>query len=175
MIAVREEERVYSVRMAYILWVPSLFGVAGLHRLYLGKIGTGVLYLLTGGLFGLGTLYDAITLPDQVREARLRDHHRGYLYYDDESYIGPGRLQGQQGQPMSLEHVVLKTAKKNNGQATPSEVALEANIATEKAKEELERLASKGFCEIRVRKSGVVVYVFPEFMKNGDDADFEDF
>ncbi|MXX09762.1 MAG: NINE protein, partial [Synechococcus sp. SB0667_bin_8] len=36
-----------SVGMAYLLWVPSLFGVAGLHRFYTGRWGTGLLWLLT--------------------------------------------------------------------------------------------------------------------------------
>lgn len=33
-------------------------GVFGLHHFYAGKIGTGILYLFTGGLFCIGWLYD---------------------------------------------------------------------------------------------------------------------
>ena len=43
--------------MAMLLCV--LFGVLGAHRFYVGKVGTGLLYLCTGGLFGLGWLWDA--------------------------------------------------------------------------------------------------------------------
>ena len=59
----------YSTRTAYLFWFASLFGVAGLHRLYLGKVGTGLLYFFTGGLFALGTIYDGLTMQSQVREA----------------------------------------------------------------------------------------------------------
>ena len=45
-----------------------LFGIFGAHRFYLGKIGTGLLYLLTAGLFGFGIVYDMFTLNDQINE-----------------------------------------------------------------------------------------------------------
>ena len=45
-----------------------LFGIFGAHRFYLGKIGTGLLYLLTAGLFGFGIVYDVCTLNEQIDE-----------------------------------------------------------------------------------------------------------
>jgi len=41
--------------------------VGGIHKFYEGKIGMGVLYLLTGGLFFIGTIIDLINLV-QVKE-----------------------------------------------------------------------------------------------------------
>ncbi len=52
-----------------IAWaLLTFFGVLGLHRFYLGKWITGLLWLCTGGLFFLGYLYDYWTLNEQVDE-----------------------------------------------------------------------------------------------------------
>ena len=53
-----------------VAWVLLTFlGVFGIHRFYLAKWISGVVYLLTGGLFLLGVLYDYWTFNEQVSEA----------------------------------------------------------------------------------------------------------
>ena len=50
-----------------VAWVLLTFlGLFGVHRMYIGKWLTGILYLLTVGLFGIGYLYDFWTLNDQI-------------------------------------------------------------------------------------------------------------
>ncbi|MDR2102379.1 MAG: TM2 domain-containing protein [Treponema sp.] len=169
----------YSIGMAYLLWFISGFGALGFHRFYLGKIPTGVLWMCTGGLGMVGSIYDFLTLPGQVREANLRDalftppssHSRnpGWRYVQDGEArpVHPGR------EKETVERVILKLAKENKGILTASEVALTANISIEEAKKDLDILVSKGFAELRVRKTGTLVYTIPELMDS--DAPLEDF
>ncbi len=52
-----------------VAWVLLTFlGLFGVHRFYLGKWISGLIYLLTGGLLLLGVLYDLWTLNGQVDE-----------------------------------------------------------------------------------------------------------
>lgn len=37
-------------------------GILGIHRFYVGKVGTGILYLFTYGLFGIGWIVDIILI-----------------------------------------------------------------------------------------------------------------
>lgn len=50
-----------------VAWILLTFlGLFGIHRFYMGKWFTGIVYLLSGGIFGIGYLYDFWTLNDQV-------------------------------------------------------------------------------------------------------------
>lgn len=52
-----------------LCWILLTFlGVFGVHRFYMEKWITGLLYLFTGGLFLLGVLYDYWTLNQQINE-----------------------------------------------------------------------------------------------------------
>jgi TM2 domain-containing membrane protein YozV len=50
-----------------VAWLLLVFlGVFGIHRMYMGKWATGILYLLTAGVFGIGYIYDLWTINDQI-------------------------------------------------------------------------------------------------------------
>jgi TM2 domain-containing membrane protein YozV len=192
----------YSVGIAYLLWLVSGFGALGLHRFYLGKVPSGLLWMFTGGLCMLGSIYDFFTLGGQVQKANMeRTLLNGYadgLPHDayehgrrlgrrfrrngcrEAAYAG-GIMDGLLGaggsngidQADGVERAILKSAKQNHGILSPSEVALSANISLDQAKKELDDLVSKGYAEIRVKKTGGIAYIIPD-MLDAEDV-FEDF
>tara|TARA_B100000941_G_C28226487_1_gene409326 strand:- start:109 stop:318 length:210 start_codon:yes stop_codon:yes gene_type:complete len=53
-----EGDKSFVTALVLVLFLGGL----GAHRFYVGKVGTGILYLFTFGLFGIGTLIDLITI-----------------------------------------------------------------------------------------------------------------
>jgi len=50
-----------------VCWLLLFFlGIFGIHRMYMGKWLSGIIYLFTLGFFGLGILYDLFTLNEQI-------------------------------------------------------------------------------------------------------------
>lgn len=55
-----------------VAWILLTFlGLFGIHRFYMQKYGTGIIYLLTGGIFTLGIIYDFWTLNDQINDQNI--------------------------------------------------------------------------------------------------------
>ena len=66
----------YSSKSRTVALLLCFFlGVFGVHRFYVGKAGTGILYILTLGGFGIGWLIDMITIACGV----FRDNQGNYL------------------------------------------------------------------------------------------------
>lgn len=184
----------YSLPLAYFLWLISGFGALGLHRYYMRKIPTGILWTCTGGLAMVGAIYDFFTLPRQVEEANLRSGYGAAIGSGraareigmaagaaaaaaaaaTEAAIAAASRSGRRAseppsRPDSVERIILRTAKKNNGMVTPGELALEGDLSLDEARKALDRMAQAGHAEVRVRASGVVAYLFPEFGDGSGD------
>lgn len=57
-----------------IAWILLGFlGALGIHRMYMGKWISGLLYLVTLGVCGLGVIYDLWTLNDQITIINMKE------------------------------------------------------------------------------------------------------
>jgi TM2 domain-containing membrane protein YozV len=75
-IIVNQQQHSHSEARSWIvtLLLCLFFGFLGVHRFYAGKIGTGVLYLFTGGLFVIGAVVDffmILTKTFRDKEGRI--------------------------------------------------------------------------------------------------------
>ncbi len=73
---------VKSIAVTYLLWFFGGFGVLGLHRFYLGRWVTGLLWLCTAGLLGVGAIIDLFVIPsltkvENLANQLLRQANRG--------------------------------------------------------------------------------------------------
>lgn len=60
-----------STFVTYLLWVLGGCGTLGIHRFYLGRWVTGLIWLLTGGLLFVGALVDLVLIPGMVQVENL--------------------------------------------------------------------------------------------------------
>ncbi|MFN9548406.1 MAG: NINE protein [Cyanobacteriota bacterium] len=63
-----------SVALSYGLWCLSLIGICGIHRIYNRKPLSGLLWLISFGLCGVGQLVDLLLIPTMVEAA---NHNAG--------------------------------------------------------------------------------------------------
>jgi TM2 domain-containing membrane protein YozV len=60
-----------SAVVAYVIWLLGGCGVLGLHRFYLGRWITGLIWLFSLGLLGFGALVDLFLIPSMVQIENL--------------------------------------------------------------------------------------------------------
>jgi len=133
-----------SVGTAYLLWVPSLFGVAGLHRFYTGRWGSRLLWLFTGGLCGVGSVVDLFLIPEQVRSF-------------NRSALG----QGQQA-PMTLGQSILALARRRGMRGfTFNDAVLELGHSPEAIRPALESLMREDCIHVTNDLEGRIIYREP--------------
>jgi TM2 domain-containing membrane protein YozV len=61
-----------SVGVAYLCWLACLFGFCGIHRFYVGKPISGVIWFFTLGLLGIGQFVDLFLIPGMVERNNYR-------------------------------------------------------------------------------------------------------
>ena len=68
----KQKEPIRSKGLAYLLWCTGFFGACGVHRFYAGNYASGLLWLLTGGLLGVGQVLDLLFIPGMIEKKNLK-------------------------------------------------------------------------------------------------------
>ena len=149
--------------IAYIMWAGMFVGVCGLQRLYTGRIGTGLLYLFTFGLCGVGQFIDLFLIPGMVEDA----NNRLVLAGVDPRMLGPGgaamMLPGKRAPRTTEEFQValVQAAQKHEGRLTAAEGVSETGRGFVEVKRQLDQMAVSGYIEMDSDDDGNEYYRFP--------------
>lgn len=159
MAAIVPSKQVQDRKIAsYLLWAGAFMGVFGLHRLYNGKITSGIIWMCTLGVFGIGQFVDLFIIPDMAEERQRK--------------LSGDRPSSFDGQTVAAEVVqetlmvrLLRLAKLHGGQLTVTQAVMETGQSFETIEQELKTMVKSGYADVTNRPdSGIVVYEFPELM-----------
>lgn len=155
----------YQSSIAYALWCVCFIGGFGIHRFYLGRIWSGIFYLLTAGGFFIGQFYDLITMKRLVRDANIQSgrlpHPRQVRIETGAAPSGRPKLPG----PADLRQQLLQAAVKNGGELTVTQGVLATAREFDEVESTLNKMADKGYVDVdNAPGTGVVIYRFPELI-----------
>lgn len=141
------------VATSYVFWLLGLVGINGAHRLYNGKIATGLLWLLTFGLFGIGQFIDVFFVPGMARERQRK------LLTGENPLPHPTIAHDQA--MMQL----LKAAQKLDGRISVTQGVMETGLSFSQVETLLKEMVKAGYVAVdNDPRTGVVTYHFFELV-----------
>lgn len=152
----------YKDGISYGLWCLCFMGLFGAHRIYQGKYGTGVLYLLTFGLLGIGQFIDLFRMRKLVMSANVRE---GYALHPRAAQKLLKKQQ-QAGSPAlppkkPLNIQLLEAAVVRGGEISVPEGVVATGAGFDEVESTLRELVRAGYVDVdNAPGSGVVIYRF---------------
>lgn len=159
---------------AYIVWCLCLLGVCGGQRFYTGNIASGLIYLFTFGIFGIGQVLDLVLIPGMVDRRNI--YLRGLGVNNTATSVNqsitlnlgdiPQLKQLQVAQnPVSISvtpmQKLLRAAKENGGVLSLAQAAMHTELEPQEVKQLLHEAEKNGFAEIsNDSNSGAIRYKF---------------
>jgi TM2 domain-containing membrane protein YozV len=157
----KKQERVTT---SYILSAGWFLGLGGLHRIYNGKIGTGLLWLFTYGMFGVGQFIDLFLINDMVDEHHMKLRLKGGLDpwgIPETQQIVATQVHRPTGQELMVK--LIEVADKTGGFLTVTKAVKETGATFAEVEACLKDMLKSGYVKIdNDPVTGAVTYHFHE-------------
>ena len=148
-----------SKGVAYLLWL--FLGLIGVHKFYIGKVGMGVLYLFTGGLFGIGWFIDLFTLGNQVDLANALQNGRSGNVTQNQAQNVVVNVTAPSGTTESVKVSAEKQIlifTENKPIVSVKEILTGTQLELDEIETTIQKLVDKGMAKELVDESGKVKY-----------------
>jgi len=144
-----------SKATAYLLWF--FLGIFGGHRFYIGKIGTGIIYLCSLGIFGIGWIIDLFTLGNQVDLYNALHFGKGQNQQQSQSVVINMPSTTSQSKE-NAEKVILRLSEETP-MLTFKEILNKTSLDFDDVDLALKKLVEKGIAK-EIKNEGQVMYSF---------------
>lgn len=150
--------------VSYILCGAGFLGIGGLHRLYNGKIGTGLLWLCTGGLFYIGQVVDLLIIPNMIDEYEQKLRLKAGVSsagipLNERIFIS--QVHQPNGKPLIVK--LIEAAESNGGSLTVTQGVKATGSSLVEVETMLKEMLQSNHVRIGNNPiSGVVTYYFDE-------------
>ena len=151
--------------LAYLLWLFT--GMLGGHKFYLEKIGMGILYAVTGGIFGIGWFIDLFTLGMQVDNFNAKKlAYKGILGHNsfETSFSSAAstivELKNDFLTSVKSPEKQILTLTKTTNFLTLKDVVSSTNLSIDEAELILKKMVDKGIAKVSEDYDGVSTYYF---------------
>lgn len=157
----------YKDSIGYALWCLIFVGLGGVHRIYMGKYGTGILWLLTWGLFGIGQFIDLFRMRRLVYESNVRD---GYLPHPRIArLLAPTRPdapeESEEEEERRIMRALLRAAQEHGGALSVTQGVAATGLPFSTVEETLREMVVEGYVDVDNHPdTGVVIYRFTELV-----------
>lgn len=153
-----------QVSSAYLLWLACLLQLNGLHRIYNGKVVTGLIWLGTFGLFGVGQLIDLFLIPRMVDDYNIKL----------KANMGLSPHGVPLAQPVFVTNVIkpsreqlmvklVRAAAKRSGKISVTQGVMDTGASFAEVETTLKNMLKTGYVGIdNDPDTGVIIYTFLE-------------
>jgi TM2 domain-containing membrane protein YozV len=138
-----------------------------MHRLYLGKTFSGILYLFTFGLFGVGQLVDVFRIAQLVRDRNVMSLGERVLAAHSQALAYPASpvpvLAAPQDRDEQLRQLLLQAAARHGGRLSVTQGVAATGVAFAEVEAMLNDMVQSGYVGVdNDPDHGALVYVFGE-------------